>query len=84
MRGLEVEAVYRRRIIERAFRHSEQHGYFMPRVGELGSEGDSEEIPNIYDLYSQNKLKSRVKIIPVQQLAKLQPQSTSTLQLRPQ
>jgi len=58
--------VYRANIIENAYKRSELHGYSMPRLVHAESDGESEDIPLIYNLYSQNIAKrASTKIIPI-------------------
>ena len=58
--------VYRANIIENAYKKSGLHGYSMPRLAQIESDGESEDIPLIYNLYSQNITKTvATKIIPI-------------------
>jgi hypothetical protein len=58
--------VYRANIIENAYKKSDLLSYSMPRVVQIESDGESEDIPLIYNLHSQNTTKTIVtKIIPI-------------------
>ena len=52
-----------------------QHGYRMPRRDWGSSEEDSEDIPRVYDLHSQNKKDKKIKILGVKQLARIKSES---------
>lgn len=45
---------FRQQLIEKSFTHSQQHHYKMPRKPSLTDSLSLEDIPNLYNLHSQN------------------------------
>ena len=63
---------HREGLIETNFKMSNQHGYRIPRRLSFDNCSDEDEdIPEVYDLHSQNNRQNKVNILNVKQLARI-------------